>query len=668
MKLGSKEAPSKSSRHTLSCRMPFPVKFNKQIFRALLPAAAAGLFALTPAHAAIISTGDIIPSTDPSTWTNGTSGTLAYIGNTSNGALTVNGGSSIAAYRGYIGNNANSSGSVTITGSGSTWTVDREIYNGYGGTGVMNITNGGVVGSRAAYFGYNTGSNGRANVDGSGSALNVLYGLELGYSGNGSLNIANGGNVTASTFRIGYGSGTTGTVNISGNGSKLAVINTPSENAPLNIGYYGNGVISVKNGGTMETSGSFMMGLNTGTSGTVTVDGVGSSWSGIASGGGIDIGQTGNGTLNITNGGTVTSNAYGVSIADNPTVGTVNVDGIGSTWSVTIQNEFFLSRMGTANLNITNGGKVISSADKMHVGYTNNSGGSGNIKVNGPGSSWSHTGTVNLGWKASGGIGRLVIGDGGAVSASSLVIAGPSIVTADLGRGSSLTIGNGTGTLTNDGTIRLVAGAGAANGSYKPISAGTWSGTGTVQALGGIWNSANHTVTVSNAATGAAGAALTADLANTQRFLFIDGSTGKSVGASFNGTTTSSSLSMTASAISTSELSSLQSLVGTGNVVLSGWDFTTSGYTDGNPVYLSLFAASGHGLSDLTIWHYDGSVWGKYAASDLAYDNIYASFTVTGFSGYAVSGTAPVPVPAALWLLGSGVIGLVGIRRRKIAC
>jgi len=29
--------------------------------------------------------------------------------------------------------------------------------------------------------------------------------------------------------------------------------------------------------------------------------------------------------------------------------------------------------------------------------------------------------------------------------------------------------------------------------------------------------------------------------------------------------------------------------------------------------------------------------------------------------------SAPVPVPAAIWLLGSGLIGLVGIRRRMTA-
>jgi hypothetical protein len=37
------------------------------------------------------------------------------------------------------------------------------------------------------------------------------------------------------------------------------------------------------------------------------------------------------------------------------------------------------------------------------------------------------------------------------------------------------------------------------------------------------------------------------------------------------------------------------------------------------------------------------------------------TLTITGNSG----GTTPVPVPAALWLFGSGVLGLVGVSRRR---
>jgi hypothetical protein len=104
-------------------------------------------------------------------------------------------------------------------------------------------------------------------------------------------------------------------------------------------------------------------------------------------------------------------------------------------------------------------------------------------------------------------------------------------------------------------------------------------------------------------------------------------------------------------------LASLQSLLAAGESVISGWDFSSTGYTvsASTPVYLSLFAGSGLGLSDLEIWSYNGSTWSLTSPSDLAYDGTYASFTAFDLSSYAVvDPPSSVPVPAAVWLLGSG--------------
>jgi hypothetical protein len=52
--------------------------------------------------------------------------------------------------------------------------------------------------------------------------------------------------------------------------------------------------------------------------------------------------------------------------------------------------------------------------------------------------------------------------------------------------------------------------------------------------------------------------------------------------------------------------------------------------------------------------------------TDGAYADFYDSFTVSGWSEglRSMDGITPIPIPGAFWLLTSGLIGLVGIRRR----
>ncbi len=500
----------------------------------LFVVAAITLFSVPAVQAGFSTTGNVEPL-DPSTWTSSTS---AYIGNSADGALTIDADSDLLASRGYLGYNTGITGVVRVDGSGSTWTTTSSFYVGFYGAGLLAIVNGGTVDTGSAYLGNLLGSTGTATISGVNSRW-ATRGLFVGYSGTGTLGVANGGTVASlGTVNIGYSSGAKGTATVNGPASSWTT-------GVLQIGRSGSGVLRITGGGTVSGSDGFI-GVNSGSTGIAFIHGADSKLA-------------------------------------------VNALAVGSS--------------GTAKLGVSQGGAITTAA---------------NVSIN-----------------------------------------SSSLLTADVGTGSSLSVVGGTGSLTNDGMIRLVAGAGAANGTHAPISAGTWAGTGTVQALGGVWDSTAHTVTVSDAAAATAGTPITIDLASTQRVLVTDG--GKSVGASFQAA--SGSLTFGASAIFGSELASLQSLLDPGESVLSSWNFSLTGYTAGDPVYLSLFAGSGWSLSDLTIWYYDGT-WSQYDAWDLAYDNAYASFAINGFSDYAVTGTAPVPIPAALWLLGPGLAGLIGMRRR----
>ncbi len=710
-----------SSWQSLHSRLrQFAAYVPKLLLRTMLPMAATGLFSVSASHATITWSGNL--NSDPSTWTSSYS-TEAHIGNTAYGTVTVDSGSTLNSYWSYIGYSAGVTGEVFIDGTGSTWNSAGlgRIYVGYDGNGYLTATNGGIVttspvyvgfhGSATGYVSVNSGGSissnefyvgysgiGTATVDGAGSSITSSGPLTVGYSSQGTLNILNGATVTVAgnttigslgTVNFGNNGGAintgsllyspsqlsgSGTINTSGlvsNGalvfdathgtSQTFAVNGVTINlnqgssGSLGTGYSGSGTLTIADGVSVASSAGYVANRS-GSTGAATITGSGTKWTNSGS---LYVGYSGTGNLSINNSGQV-SNTSGYVGYNSGSAGTVSVSN-GSTWINT--STLYVGYNGIGNLSITNGGKVSNNNSRI----SNNTSASGStVSVNGSGSSWTNAGTLYIGYTGSGTrIGKLSISDGGTVTANTVSINAVSSLTTDLGRGSSLTVGGGTGTITNNGVIRMVAGAGAANGTYTPISAGIWAGTGTVQALGGIWDLTNHTVTVSSAASAAAGAATTIDLATTQRFLFTDEASGKSVGAAFQATASPTDLTLTASAVSGSVLTSLQSLLGSGQAVLSGWDFSTEGYTAGNPLYLSLFAGSGHSLSDLTVWNYDGSTWSKYDAADLAYDNTYASFTVTGLSGYAVSGTAPAPIPPSVFLFGSGLSGLFFFRRKK---
>jgi len=119
----------------------------------------------------------------------------------------------------------------------------------------------------------------------------------------------------------------------------------------------------------------------------------------------------------------------------------------------------------------------------------------------------------------------------------------------------------------------------------------------------------------------------------------------------------------TATAIGGSVLEDLTCQLAENEWVVSGWDFSTSGYTVSSttPVYLSFKVGAVANADNLQLWHYDGSVWTEFDAFDWTYDGVYASFTAESFSGYAVS----VPEPGMAVLLLASVLGLAGCVWRK---
>ena len=94
----------------------------------------------------------------------------AYIGQTSTGTVSVDGGSGLLSYYGYLGYNSGSTGMVTVTGSGSQWTSGY-LYVGDYGSGTANIEAGAQVSDTGGYVGWGSGSIGAATVTGTSSKV-----------------------------------------------------------------------------------------------------------------------------------------------------------------------------------------------------------------------------------------------------------------------------------------------------------------------------------------------------------------------------------------------------------------------------------------------------------------------------------------------------------------
>jgi fibronectin-binding autotransporter adhesin len=311
------------------------------VARGVALCAAIFLFYMTATtHATIVGLGDLDPL-DPNTWTSSTDG---YVGLTSTGTVTVNGGSNLLSRYGYVGYDAGSMGTVTVTGADSKWTARSVLYVGHSGNGTLSIKAGGQVSDDAGYLAFNFGALGTVTVNGSGS-LWSNYDLYIGCSGDGILKVEAGGSVQNYFVGfLGYDFGATGTATITGAGSNW----TSSDD--LHIGFSGNGTLSIKAGGQVRDNANTYLGYYSDSTGTATVSGAGSVWT---NDGFLCVGRSGSGMLNIgsdgDSGGLVKTETLRLAEYSSST-GTCNLNKGG-----TLQTAAIVGGIGIANVNWNDG-------------------------------------------------------------------------------------------------------------------------------------------------------------------------------------------------------------------------------------------------------------------------------------------------------------------------
>lgn len=178
------------------------------------------------------------------------------------GTLAISGGSTVNSKQGYVGNGASTTGTVTISGSGSSWAIANSgVSNfevGSSGTGTLTVSAGATLTNDSiATVGSSSGSNGSVIVTGTGSswtsASTITVSAQSGATG--SITLADGGalTITSGLLRLAEGTGA-GTLNI-GAAANLAAA------APGTLNLLSGSVRSVGSNGTVvfnHTSSSYV--------------------------------------------------------------------------------------------------------------------------------------------------------------------------------------------------------------------------------------------------------------------------------------------------------------------------------------------------------------------------------------------------------------------------
>ena len=304
-----------------------------------------------------------------------------YVGDTGTGSMTISEGSYLYnRYDSYIGCLPGSDGTVTVTGSGSTWECYEDISIG---TGNLDIICGGEVINAYGKIDSGTDYRGTVTVSGVGSKWNCRLAIYIGARGYGTLNIANGATVESDYCQIGLYSFGKAKTTVSDSGSLLEIDGE----------IFVAGTLLINNKGMVQSnSGSVEANESEGmvTEGKVTIDGIGSAWLT----GNMNVGDTYYNTdakLEILNGGEFSSYSCAIN-GSSESIAEVTVDGSGST--LTTSNSIGV----TGVLNIT-GGACVDNGKHITEGNAFISSRRGSIpeaNVSGAGSCWSNSGKFSI--------------------------------------------------------------------------------------------------------------------------------------------------------------------------------------------------------------------------------------------------------------------------------
>ncbi|MBY0362351.1 MAG: autotransporter-associated beta strand repeat-containing protein [Phreatobacter sp.] len=399
---------------------------------------------------------------------------MLHTGSAGSGSLTVQNGAvvTIGTFH-YIARFVGSTGTVSVSGAGSSLASASMLHVGSRGVGTLVVDTGALFGSGGvAFIGGETGGTGTVVVRDTGSRWNASNSISVGTFSNGTLNVENGGIVSNEAGFIGRHLGSTGVASIAGSGSSW------TSSTELRVGGAGTGSLSVASGG-LVTSASGTVGNDASGNGTVTIAGAGTAWNNAGS---LVVGASGAGSVSVTDSGTLSS-ASGLIGSLPGSNGTLNVTGNGSTWTVT--GSLGIGGSGTGAVTLAAGGQVSVGGGAGLVTLAASAGSLGQLNIGAvsgaPAGGWGTL--LASGIAFGGGAGTLVFNHTGAASTLALPITGNGTILHEAGT-TVLTGDNSafTGTTTISGGTLLVgaAGSGQLGGAVNVAVGGTLGGSGSI--------------------------------------------------------------------------------------------------------------------------------------------------------------------------------------------
>jgi len=211
-----------------------------------------------------ISNGGVVNVTDQ-TFVGRLNGSSSTLSMASGGSLNGQGRIRIAVGTG-------SEGHVNVDGDGTEINIGQisgigGIWVGAGGTGTLTVSDdASVLAEEAILVGQTSSSDGTVTVS-DGGTVRTRGSLDIGVAGIGRLNVIGGQATSNSSISIGDQVGSTGQVTVSGSTSRL------ESGLRLWVGIAGHGSLEVENGGTVTTSAQLYVGRDTGSTGMLSIDG-----------------------------------------------------------------------------------------------------------------------------------------------------------------------------------------------------------------------------------------------------------------------------------------------------------------------------------------------------------------------------------------------------------